>query len=68
MVALLPPDCIFDSELIRAADIDFSDGEPITLSSRVGRVEGNIQRLPRIIAAEEGRPLLVEPSVFVTEH
>ena len=60
------PYCIFDSALMAAADIDFDDGEPITLSTRIGRITGTIQRLPLIVAAEDGDPLAIDASVFVS--
>ena len=60
------PFCIFDSALLAAAGTDFDDGKPITLSTRVGRIDGRIQRLPLIVAAEEGDSLSVDASVFVT--
>ena len=62
------PYCVINSALLNAAGIDFAAGEPVTLSTRVGRIEGTIQRLPIVVAAEEGEQLLIEASVFVSEH
>lgn len=62
------PFCIFDSDLMAAAGIDFDSGEAITLSTRIGHIDGRIQRLPLTVAAEEGEPLSVDASVFVTRQ
>jgi hypothetical protein len=61
------PYCIFNSSLLAAAEIDFTEGESVTLSTRAGRIDGKIQRLPITLAAEDGDPLTVDASVFVTE-
>ena len=62
------PFCIFNSDLLNAAGIDFDAGEWITLSTRIGRVNGRIQRLELIVPAQEGDSLSVDASVFVTDE
>lgn len=60
------PFCVFDSALMAAAGIDFDAGEPVALSTRVERIDGRLQRLALLIAAEAGEALSVDASVFVT--
>jgi hypothetical protein len=54
------PYCLFDSDIGGMLGWDYSSGEPAELSTRVGRFTGTIQRLPIIIAAEEGESLQIE--------
>ncbi len=62
------PYCIFDNEITQMLGLDFSAGEPIELSTRVGKISGTIQRLPITLAAEEGNSLEIDASVFVSEQ
>jgi hypothetical protein len=62
------PNCLFDSDIGEMLGWDYSAGEPAELSPRVGRFSGTIQRLPIIIAAEEGDSLQIEASVFLSQQ
>ena len=61
------PFCIFDSEFLREMNIDFGDGEPITLSTRFGKCEGTLQLSSIRVPAIRGESIEVDITIFAYE-
>ena len=55
-------------EIARRIGVLDAEGEPITLSSRTGRVSGRLVRAPVSLVADEGASLDLDATFFVSEH
>ena len=62
------PYCIVPPEVAAQLALDKSAGEPIRLSTRLGLINGVLQRIPLTLLADEGDAITVEATVFVPER
>jgi hypothetical protein len=57
---------ILSPDLARNLNIPLESGDPVVMHTWLGRRKGTLVRIPFIIAADEGEPLLSEGTFFLT--
>ena len=57
---------ILDAEIAETLSLLGSEGEPVTMSTRLGEVNGRLERTSLAIVADEGESISVEATVFVS--
>ena len=56
---------VLSPEIAREAGVAVYDGSPVSLSSRIGQIQGHIVRIPYTLVADEGESLHSEGSFFI---
>ena len=62
------PYCIIPTEIADELALDRTAGQPIRLSTRVGRLDGVLQRIKLTLLADEGEAITVDATVFVPDQ
>jgi len=57
---------ILDAEIAETLSLLGGDGEPVTMSTRLGKVNGRLERTSLAIIADEGEAINVEATVCVS--
>jgi len=57
---------ILDAEIAEILSLLGSEGEPVTMSTRLGKVNGRLERTSLAIVADEGESISVQATVFVS--
>lgn len=60
------PWSILGTDIAEAMDLLDGQGEPVGLSTRLGRIEGQLKRAKITILADEGESVEIEATVFVS--
>ena len=60
------PWSVLNAELAEALELFDRDGEPVTISSRVGTVQGKLVRAMTTLVADDGDSVEVDSTVFIS--
>jgi hypothetical protein len=60
------PWCVFNPSVVQPWDLDELPGPPVLLSTRFGTMKGSLYRGTLILPADEGDPLEVDATIFLS--